>query len=99
MSALDTIADKAQAASRRFAGQGGLKGKLSDELADDAAFIRKLKPSLIKARATGRQPGSAPPAPSQPAPSEPAISQPAPSQPTGRNTPTAACFRARKLMI
>ena len=55
MSALDTLADKAQAASRRLAGQGGLKAKLAGELADDAAFIRKLKPGLIKARATGGQ--------------------------------------------
>lgn len=74
MSALDTLADKAQAASRRLAGQGGLKAKLSHELADDAAFIRKLKPELIKARATGRrstdaEPGPAPaPLDEQPAP-------------------------------
>jgi hypothetical protein len=61
MSALDTLADKAQAASRRLSGQGGLKGKLANELAEDAAFIRKLKPELIKARATGRRPANAEP--------------------------------------
>jgi hypothetical protein len=53
MSALDTLADKAQAASARLADQGGLKSKLADELAEDAVFLRKLKPSLIKQRAKG----------------------------------------------
>ena len=56
MSALDTIADKARAASDRLAGSGGLKGKLAHELADDAVFIRKLKPSLIAKRARGEAP-------------------------------------------
>jgi hypothetical protein len=71
MSALDTLADKAQAASERLAGQGGLKDKLAGELADDAVFLRKLKPALIKRRAAGeaptdRDPASAPTAPSGP---------------------------------
>jgi hypothetical protein len=69
MSALDALADKAQAASERFAGRGGLKGKLAGELADDAAFLRKLKPALIKRRLHGDRPtgpGSAPAAPSGP---------------------------------
>jgi len=56
VSALDTIADKARAASDRLAGSGGLKGKLAHELADDAVFIRKLKPSLIAKRARGEAP-------------------------------------------
>ena len=56
MSALDTIADKARAASDRLAGSGGLKGKLAHELADDAVFIRKLKPRLIAKRARGEAP-------------------------------------------
>jgi hypothetical protein len=71
MSALDTLADKAQAASQRLAAQGGIKAKLADELADDAAFLRKLKPALIKKRAKGELPtdqkaGDAPAAPSGP---------------------------------
>jgi hypothetical protein len=64
MSALDTLADKAKAASERLAGQGGIKGKLAGELADDAVFLRKLKPALIKQRLRGRAP--APSAPSGP---------------------------------
>ena len=45
----------------RAAAQGGLKAKLADELAEDAAFLRKLKPSLIAARARGRLPRDAEP--------------------------------------
>ena len=42
-----------------------------EELTDDAAFLRKLKPSLIAARARGQAPtdrdaGAQPPAPSAP---------------------------------
>jgi hypothetical protein len=71
MSALDTIAEKAEAASKRFAGEPGIKGKLASELAEDAAFLRQLKPSLIANRArgaapTGREPDEVPHAPSRP---------------------------------
>ena len=71
MSALDTLADKARAASERLAGSGGLKGKLAQELADDAVFLRKLKPALMAKRARGEaptdvRPGAAPLAPSGP---------------------------------
>jgi hypothetical protein len=71
MSALDTIADKAKATSERWAGEPGVKGKLAGELADDAEFLRKLKPRLIKMRAKGeaptdQEPGTTPAAPSGP---------------------------------
>jgi hypothetical protein len=71
MSALDTLADKAQAASERLARQGGIKAKLADELAEDAEFLRKLKPELIRKRMQGKaptdqHPGEAPKAPSGP---------------------------------
>jgi hypothetical protein len=71
MSALETLADKAQAASERLAAQGGVKAKLAGELADDAAFLRKLKPELIRRRLKGqaptdRKPDEAPAAPSGP---------------------------------
>jgi hypothetical protein len=42
--------------SRKAASKGGFAAKFADELADDATFLRKLKPSLIKARAKGRAP-------------------------------------------
>jgi hypothetical protein len=68
MSALDTLADRAQEASRRLAGQGGIKSKLADELAEDADFLRKLKPSLIARRAKGDAPTDGAPSPVAPAP-------------------------------
>ncbi len=59
---LDTLAGKAAA-------KGGVAGKLADELADDANFLRKLKPSLIVARAKGEAPKDAEPgAGSRPSP-------------------------------
>jgi hypothetical protein len=46
---LDELADKA-------APKGGVGGKIADELAEDAAFLRKLKPSLMVKRAKGELP-------------------------------------------
>jgi hypothetical protein len=63
-------ADKLETLAGRAAAKGGLAGKLADELSEDATFLRKLKPSLMVARAKGRapkdqEPGSgAPSAPS-----------------------------------
>ena len=67
MSAVDDkvarLADGLERVAEREAPKGGVHTKIADELADDAAFLRKLKPSLIKARAKGElptneQPGS-----------------------------------------
>jgi hypothetical protein len=71
MSALDTLADKAQRASERLAAQSqnGLKRKLAEELADDAAFLRKLKPKLIARRARPAPP-SGPQLDERPQPTE-----------------------------
>jgi hypothetical protein len=60
--AIDRAADRLDAAAEKAATRGGLRARLGDELADDAAFLRKLKPSLIKARAKGESP-AAPPGP------------------------------------
>jgi hypothetical protein len=49
-------ADKLEKLSERTAAEGGLRARLSDELAEDAAFLRKLKPSLMAARAKGEAP-------------------------------------------
>jgi hypothetical protein len=83
MSALDTLADKAQAASQRLAGQGGVKAKIADELADDAVFLRKLKPALIKKRIKGEAPTSQAPGEAPKAPSGPQLSD----RPTEITTP------------
>jgi hypothetical protein len=73
MSALDTLANKAQAASQRLAGQSGVKGKLADELADDAVFLRKLKPALIKKRLSGQAPTNQTPGEARKSPSGPQL--------------------------
>jgi hypothetical protein len=73
MSGVDSLADKAEAASEQLAGSDGVKGKLADELADDAAFIRKLKPSLMKKRLRGELPTNEKPGEPRHAPSGPQL--------------------------
>ncbi len=53
---VDRAADHVQQMADTAASEGGLAAKLAQPLADDAQFLRKLKPSLIKARAKGRAP-------------------------------------------
>lgn len=74
--AVDSGAEKLEELSQKAAAKGGLAAKLSGELAEDAAFLRKLKPSLIVRRAKGelprdQEPSSAPPPPRPLAPSGP----------------------------
>jgi hypothetical protein len=86
MSSADQLVDRAadwlDAQARSFrAGGDGWKARLADELAEDALFLRKLKPSLIQARARGQaptdqKPGSPPPAAPPPkAPSSPQLGE------------------------
>ena len=83
MSALDSLADKARAKSEQLAGQGGIKDKLAEELAEDAEFLRKLKPDLIKKRATGGAPTDEEPGEPRTAPSGPQLGErPKPSKPS-----------------
>jgi len=73
--------------SRQAAAKGGFSAKLADELADDAAFLRKLKPSLIAARARGRAPTNEEPTMQRAAPSAPQIKakrKPKPKKPRGK---------------
>ena len=68
---VERAANKLQQLANQMAGEGGVKAKLAEPLAQDADFIRKLKPSLIKARAKGeaptnQQPGQAPLSPTSP---------------------------------
>ena len=53
---IDRAADWLRKQAELAAGQPGVKGKLAQELANDAEFLRKLKPSLIAARARGEAP-------------------------------------------
>jgi hypothetical protein len=59
--AVEAGADRLHSLSVRAAAKGGLAGKLAEELADDASFLRKLKPSLVVARAKGHAPKDAEP--------------------------------------
>jgi hypothetical protein len=68
---VEGAANKLQQLANDMAGEGGVKAKLAEPLAEDADFIRKLKPSLIKARAKGeaptnQKPGKAPLSPTSP---------------------------------
>jgi hypothetical protein len=50
---IERAADKLQELANKAAAQDGFKRKLAQPLADDAEFLRKLKPSLIAARVRG----------------------------------------------
>jgi hypothetical protein len=65
---VERSATKLQQLARKAAQRGdGIGGWLAEELTEDAAFLRKLKPSLIAARARGERP-AAPQAPPPPMP-------------------------------
>jgi hypothetical protein len=66
-------ADKLRAAADRLAREDGVKSKLAQPLAEDAEFLRKLKPSLIKARAKGEAPTDEQPGEVRVAPSAPQL--------------------------
>jgi hypothetical protein len=71
-------ANRLQQLSRQAAAKGGLAARLADELAGDATFLRKLKPSLIVARAKGRAPIDERPGAGAQAPSAPQRVRPRP---------------------
>jgi hypothetical protein len=82
--AVDTAADRVAAFVRDSRRAGGIKGKLGDALADDPEFIRKLKPSLIRARAKGKQTVD----PTPHAPSGPQVDRSRPPQAKRRGGPS-----------
>jgi len=53
---VERAANRLQQLANQFAGEGGVKAKIAEPLAEDADLIRKMKPSLIKARARGEAP-------------------------------------------
>ena len=55
---IDRGAEGLRGLSERAARRGGVAGKMARPLAEDAVFLRKLKPSLIKARVQGGAPTS-----------------------------------------
>jgi hypothetical protein len=62
--------------SRKAAERGGVAEKLAQPLAEDSAFLRKLKPSVIMARARGQAPTDGTPGEPPAAPPGPQISRP-----------------------
>jgi hypothetical protein len=82
---VDQAADKVQDLANRMAGQEGVKAKLAEPLAQDADLIRRMKPSLIKARVKGEAPTDQRPGETVVAPSAPQFgTQP---EPTARPEP------------
>jgi hypothetical protein len=70
---VERAASKLQRLANQLAGEGGLKAKLAQSLAEDANLIRKMKPSLIKARANGEAPTNLKPGQGTVAPSSPQL--------------------------
>lgn len=70
---VEQAADWLEAQSRKAAQSGGNAAKLADLLAEDAAFVRKLKPSLIAARARGELPTTEKPGQVRAAPAGPQL--------------------------
>ena len=79
---IERAADKLQQAAEKAAAAGGFKAKLAEQLAEDAAFVRKLKPSLIAARAKGQAPTNQKPGTDVVVPSGPLLG-PRPQQKAG----------------
>jgi hypothetical protein len=84
---IDRAADGLRTLSDRAAAEGGVAAMLADPMAEDAAFLRKLKPSLIVARARGQAPTNQPGGSGTPAaPSRPQLpARPKPKEGGGPN--------------
>lgn len=83
---VDRAADKLQQAAEKAAAGGGLKAKLAPKLAEEADFLRRLKPSLIAARAKGNAPTNARPGEGVVAPTGPQLGErPKPKRTSGPN--------------
>lgn len=75
--AVEKAADTLQKSADKAAERGGVAEKAAQPLADDAAFVRKLKPSLVAKRIKGELPTDQPPAKGAPrAPSGPQLDRP-----------------------
>jgi hypothetical protein len=84
---VERAANKLQQLANQLAGEGGLKSKLAQPLAEDADLIRKMKPSLIKARAKGQAPTNQKPGQTTLAPSSPQLGSRPKAKKTGGPSP------------
>jgi hypothetical protein len=81
---VEQAAAKLQDLASKLAGEGGVKAKLAEPLAEDADLIRKMKPSLIRARAKGEAPTNQAPGAPTVAPSSPQLgARPKPNKTRG----------------
>ena len=78
---VETGSERLQSLAEKAAAQGGVTAKLAEPLAEDAAFLRKLKPSLVKARIRGRRVPEETP--------QPVLSPPKPKRSGGGGNPIA----------
>jgi len=85
---VETAAEKLDRFVRSARTSGGVKGKVGNALSDDPDFLRKLKPSLIKARAKGEAPTDGSPGATRSAPSGPQLSRPKPPKKRRRSGPS-----------
>jgi hypothetical protein len=92
---IDRAADRLREVADRASAQGGIAAKFGDELADDAAFLRRLKPSLIVARARGQAPTDLPAGSGAPTPTAPSR----PSRPPRSRRPKKAGSGPNPLVI
>ena len=81
---VERAADWLDDQSRKAAAEGGSKAKLADMLAEDAEFVRRLKPSLIAARARGELPTDEKPGAPRRAPRGPQLGKRPAAGPGGR---------------
>jgi len=72
---VESAADKLEGFVKEAQRSGGIKAKVGAALADDPDFLRKLKPSLIAARAKGEAPTNEPAGGVRSAPSAPRFEQ------------------------
>jgi hypothetical protein len=85
---VERAANKLRQLADQMAGEGGVKAKLAQPLAEDADLIRKMKPSLIKARAKGEAPTNQKPGQATVAPSSPQLgARPKPKKKPGGGGP------------
>ena len=88
--AVDSAADKLESLVRDAQESTGIKAKVGEKLADDPDFVRKLKPSLIAARAKGETPpedGGGATTGTPRAPSRPQLERPKKPKPGGGLSP------------
>ena len=75
--AVESAADKLEQVVEEARRSGGVKAKVGEALAEDPDFLRKLKPSLMAARAKGELPTDEPAGSPPRAPAGPQLPRPA----------------------